>query len=132
MFGTIRKHQSWLWGIIITITVICFVFFFSPANRGTGVTRGPADFGAINGERIHEDDFLNARSEVDLQYFFMSGGSWISNEADAKKAGFDLEQRTYARLLLIQKEEQLGILVSSEMAGQFATEMLHQFGTPAV
>ena len=62
----------------------------------------------------------------------MSGGNWLNSEADAKKAGFDLEQRTYARLLLIQKEEQLGIHVSSEMAGQFATDMLHQFGTPAV
>jgi hypothetical protein len=60
----------------------------------------------------------------------MSGGNWIKDEADAKKAGFDLEQRTYARLLLIQKQEQLGIHVSSEVAGQFATDMLRQFGPP--
>ena len=131
MFGTIRKHQTWLWGVIITITVVCFVFFFSPANRGSGSSRASAYFGSINGERISEDDFRNARNEVDLQYFFMSGGNWIKDEADAKKAGFDLEQRTYARLLLIQKEDQLGIHISSEMAGQFATEMLHQFGSPA-
>jgi hypothetical protein len=130
MFGTIRKHQTWLWGIIITITVICFVFFFSPANRGTGSTRGEAYFGSINGQRISQEDFYNARKEVDLQYFFMSGGNWIKDEADAKKAGFDLEQRTYARLLLIQKQEQLGIHVSSEMAGQFATDMLRQYGAP--
>jgi hypothetical protein len=131
MFGTIRKHQTWLWGIIITITVICFVFFFSPANRGTGSSRGQAYFGSINGERISEQDFYNARKEVDLQYFFMSGGNWIRDEADAKKAGFDLEQRTYARLLLIQKQEQLGIHVSSEVAGQFATDMLRQYGPPS-
>jgi hypothetical protein len=130
MFGTIRKHQTWLWGIIITITVICFVFFFSPANRGTGSTRGEAYFGSINGQRISQEDFYSARKEVDLQYFFMSGGNWIKDEADAKKAGFDLEQRTYARLLLIQKQEQLGIHVSSEMAGQFATDMLRQYGAP--
>src|SRR6266481_1077025 len=130
MFGTIRKHQSWLWGVIITITVICFVFFFSPANRGTGSSRGPANFGSINGERITEEDFYGARKEVDLQYYFMSGGNWLRDEADAKKAGFDLEQRTYARLLLIQKEDQLGIHVSSEMAGQFATDMLRQYGPP--
>jgi len=130
MFGTIRKHQTWLWGVIITLTIVCFVFFFSPANRGSGSGRGEANFGSINGERIREEDFYNARKEVDLQYFFMSGGNWIKDEADAKKAGFDLEQRTYARLLLIQKEEQLGIHVSSEMAGQFATDMLRQFGSP--
>lgn len=130
MFGTIRKHQSWLWGVIITITVVCFVFFFSPANRGTGASRGNAYYGSINGERISEDDFRNARNEVDLQYFFMSGGNWLKDD-DAKKTGFDPEQRTYARLLLIQKEDQLGIHVSSEIAGQFATEMLHQFGSPS-
>jgi peptidyl-prolyl cis-trans isomerase D len=130
MFGTIRKHQTWLWGVIITLTVICFVFYFSPANRGSGSGRG-AYYGSINGERITEDDFRNARNEVDLQYFFMSGGSWLNSEADAKKAGFDIEQRTYARLLLIQKEDNLGIHVSSQMAGQFATDMLHQFGSPA-
>jgi hypothetical protein len=130
MFGTIRKHQTWLWGIIITITVICFVFFFSPANRGAGSSRGPVNFGSINGERISEDDFINARKEIQLQYYLMSGGNWIDNETDAKKAGFDFEQRIYARLLLIQKQEQLGIHVSSEMAGQFATDMLRQFGSP--
>jgi len=130
MFGTIRKHQTWLWGIIITITVICFVFFFSPANRGTGSSRGPVNFGSINGERISEDDFINARKEIQLQYYLMSGGNWIDNETDAKKAGFDFEQRIYTRLLLIQKQQQLGIHVSSEMAGQFATDMLRQFGSP--
>jgi len=131
MFGTIRKHQSWLWAVIATITIVSFVVFFNPNNRGTGSNRGVADHGSINGERISEQDFRNAGNEVDLQYFFMSGGNWINSEADAKKAGFDLEQRTYARLLLIQKEDQLGIHVSSEMAGQFATDMLHQFGSPA-
>jgi hypothetical protein len=130
MFGTIRKHRTWLWVVIATATIVSFVVFFNPNNRGTGSSRGPANFGSINGERISEDDFYNARKEVDLQYFFMSGGNWIRDEADAKKAGFDLEQRTYARLLLIQKEDQLGIHVSSEVAGQFATDMLHQFGQP--
>jgi hypothetical protein len=131
MFGTIRKHQTWLWTVIATVTIVSFVIFFNPNNRGTGSSRGPANFGSINGERISEEDFYNARKEVDLQYFFMSGGNWLRDEADAKKAGFDLEQRTYARLLLIQKEDQLGIHVGSEMAGQFATDMLRQYGQPS-
>jgi hypothetical protein len=130
MFGTIRKHQTWLWAVIATITIVSFVVFFNPNNRGTGSSRGTANFGSINGERISEDDFYNARKEVDMQYFFMSGGNWLRDENEAKKAGFDLEQRIYARLLLIQKEEQLGIHVSSEMAGQFATDMLRQYGPP--
>lgn len=130
MFGTIRKHQTWLWTVIATITIVSFVVFFNPNNRGSGQGRSSANYGSINGERIREDDFYNARKEVVLQYFF-STGNWLDNETEAKKANFNLEQRIYARLLLIQKEDQLGIRVSSEMAGQFATEMLHQFGSPA-
>src|SRR5215467_5384109 len=102
MFGTIRKHQTWLWGVIITITVICFVFFFSPANRGTGSSRGNVYYGSINGERISEEDFNNARKEVELEYYFKSG-SWLNNEAEAKKAGFDPDRETYIRLFLNQK-----------------------------
>ncbi len=33
MFGTIRKHQNWLWAIIITVVIISFVIFFSPDAR---------------------------------------------------------------------------------------------------
>jgi hypothetical protein len=131
MFGTIRKHQTWLWVVVATITIASFVVFFNPSNRGAGSNRGPANFGSINGERISEDDFYNARKETDLQYFFRSGGSWLNNDTDAKKAGFDVEQQIYFRLLLIQREEQLGIHVSSEMAGQFATDMLRQYGPPS-
>ena len=130
MFGTIRKHQTWLWVVVATITIASFVVFFNPSNRGAGSNRGPANFGSINGERISEDDFYNARKETDLQYFFRNGGSWLNNDTDAKKAGFDVEQQIYFRLLLIQREEQLGIHVSSEMAGQFATDMLRQYGPP--
>jgi peptidyl-prolyl cis-trans isomerase D len=130
MFGTIRKHQTWLWIVIATITIVTFVVFFNPSNRGTGSSRGPVNFGSINGERITEEDYNNARKEVLLQYFFMSG-NWLENEAAAQKAGFDFEKQVYVRLLLIQKQEQLGIHVSSDMAGQVATEMLHQFESPA-
>jgi peptidyl-prolyl cis-trans isomerase D len=130
MFTHLRKHQKWLLVVVATITIVSFVVFFNPNNRGTGSSRGPANFGSINGERISEEDYLNARNEVLLQYFFMSQGNWLESESEAKKAGFDFEQRLYARLLLIQKEEQLGIHVSSEMAGQVATEMLRQFGSP--
>ena len=70
MFGTIRKHQTWLWAVIATITIVSFVVFFNPNNRGTGSSRSTADYGSINGERISEEDFGNGRKEVDLQSLF--------------------------------------------------------------
>src|SRR5215813_15508471 len=104
MFGTIRKHQTWLWAVIITLTIISFVVFFSPYSRMNNNGRQmSSNFGSINGERISEDDFRRAYDEVKIEYFFMSGGNWPRSEEEAKKQGFDLEQKTYFRLLLIQK-----------------------------
>src|SRR5215467_2167731 len=71
MFGTIRKHQTWLWGIIITLTIISFVIFFSPYSKfNSNVRRGPFNVGTINGVRITEDEFYKAFREAELQYFF--------------------------------------------------------------
>src|SRR2546425_1425406 len=115
MIGTIRKHQTWLWAIIITVTVISFVIYFGPQSRVSGTSRGPAYYGRINGQPISEEQMANARREIELRYFFMSDGSWF-NELEAKRRGFDFEQQTYQWLLLIQKEEQLGVHVSVEVA----------------
>src|SRR5690242_14548665 len=113
MFGTIRKHQTWLWAVIITLTIISFVIFFSPYSRVNSGGRAAGDFGSIAGDKISLDDYLKAKQEVVLQYFFMSGGNWLSSEEEAKKQGFDVEQRTYARLFLIKKQEDLGIHIGS-------------------
>src|SRR5215467_7307518 len=124
MFGTIRKHQTWLWAVIITLTIISFVIFFSPYSRMNSGGRVEGDFGSIGDQKITADDYLKAKQEVLLQYFFMSGGNILQSEEEAKRMGFDVEQRTYARLFLIQKQEQMGIHVSSDVAAQFATQMI--------
>jgi hypothetical protein len=121
MFGTIRRHQTWLWAIIITLTIISFVIFFSPYTRTSQSSRR-TDLGSINGQAITRDDFNRAYDEVLLQYFFMSHGQWLTEAA--RQNSFDPEQRTYLRLLAIQKQEDLGIHVSSETAAQFATTVL--------
>ena len=127
MIGTIRKHQTWLWAIIITLTIISFVIFFSPYSKVANTRSGSFNAGSINGERITQEQFVNAQREILLQYFFRSGGNWL-NDLEAKKQGFDLERETYQWLLLIQKQEQIGIHVSSELAARFfRDEMLPQF-----
>ena len=126
MIGTIRKHQQWLWAIIITITIASFLFWNGSRGSHDSGVPGSGDFGMVGGEKVTKDDYINARNEALLQYFFMSGGNRY-DETAAKKANFNLEQRIYVRLLLIQKEEHYGIRVNSEKAGQFATRMLQQF-----
>src|ERR1043166_2329476 len=123
MFGTIRRHQTWLWAVIITLTIISFVIFFSPYSR-TQRTQRRASHGSINGQTITDDDFNHAYKEVLLQYFFRNK-TWLS---EAESTRFEPERQTYIRLLLIQKQEDLGIYVSSKTAAEFATEMLRNFG----
>jgi hypothetical protein len=128
MFGTIRRHQTWLWAVIITLTIISFVIFFSPAskmnNAGGGGRSG--NYGFINDQPVSREDMGNAMREVELHYFFTNGrGHWP--DASAKQNGFDPEREAYQWLLLIQKEEQMGIHSSSEAVAQTARQMVAQF-----
>ena len=74
MFGTIRKHQNWLWIVIITVIIISFVVFFSPdvklgANRTTG-----GESGSINGKPIPAEEYQEAYEEAKLSHFMRTGG----------------------------------------------------------
>ena len=124
MFGTIRKHQKWLWAIIITLTIISFVIFFSPYQRMTGAQRGAANLGSINGERITQEEYFKAYKEICLRTFFMTG-NWPDDEA--RKQGGDVERETYQWMLLVQKEQQLGIHISTDVSAQGAKAMMTQF-----
>ena len=125
MFGTIRKHQTWLWAVIITLTIISFVIFFTPGRNGGQRGYGANNYGKINGEPITQDQMDGAARDVSLLYFFMSNGHWP--DAEAKARGFDVDKESYLWLLLLQEEQRLGISVSSETAAQFAREMLAPF-----
>lgn len=125
MFGTIRRHQTWLWALIITVIVISFVIYFSPYSRMNNDRRNSVDYGSINGERISERQFAQARREIELFYFFMSGGQWP--EEEGRNSRFDPMQETYKWLLLIQKQEQFGIHVSDDTAAQMAQALVRQF-----
>jgi hypothetical protein len=121
MIGTIRKHQTWLWAIIITIVIISFVVFFSPYSRMNSSRRGQVNYGSINGEPITETAFGDAWREIELQIFFRNG-RW-PDESDKK----DLETETFKWLLLLQKQKEMGIQVGSEAAARTAKGMLSQF-----
>src|SRR6266850_2615819 len=122
MFGTIRKHQTWLWAIIITLTIISFVIYFGPQSKlNSGRGGGTANLGSINGERITPEEYGNTEREVSLRYFFMSGN--FPNE-ETRKSGFDPMRETYYRLLLIHKQNDAGIHLSSEAIAQTARNLL--------
>src|SRR5436190_2825818 len=124
MFGTIRKHQKWLWLIIITLTIVSFVAFFNPTQKVANKQSGEFYVGTIYNEPISRDQWYNGQREILLQYLFNSG-TWY-DEQEAKRQNFRLDERTFVRLMLIQKQEDLGIQVGSDMAAKVATQMLRQ------
>lgn len=124
MFGTIRKHQTWLWAVIITLTIISFVSFLSP-NSKMNAGRASDHYGSINGERINQVQFAKAYREVDLHTFFMSGGHWLNE--DKKQTKVDPERETYQWLFLTQLQRKLGIHVSDDTAASMAQQMIRSF-----
>jgi hypothetical protein len=124
MFGTIRKHQNWLWAIIITVVIVSFVMFFSPYQKMDRGGRTRSEFGSINGEPVTREDYLNAAREVRLRYFFMNGGRWPD---DDRQSGFDPDQETYQWLLLLNREKEAGVHVSPELVAQTGRQMLDNF-----
>jgi peptidyl-prolyl cis-trans isomerase D len=125
MIGTIRKHSKWLWVVIITLTVISFIYWgASPAQRGGG-GHTSGDFGSINGKKITQQEYVDARNEFKLFYLFQYG-TWPDKKASMSEN--DMERETYVRLLLMQKASDLGIHVGLDTAATVANQMLRSFG----
>jgi hypothetical protein len=133
MFGTIRKHQTWLWLVIIVPTIIAFVVLFSPYSQRQDTSGGPTGLGTVAGKKVTETDIRAAQNEVLLRYFFMTGQF---PDDDARRRGFDPAREAYQWLFLVRKQEELGIEVSPDIAARIGREMLSNFerqgiGTPA-
>jgi hypothetical protein len=110
MFGTFRKHQTWLWVFIIVVVSLSMVVFFS---SDAGISRNRArggDFGSINGRPISQEDYLNAHQEVKLAYFFQTG-KWPTRDESSSGR---LENETISRVFLIQKLSEMDIQVSEK------------------
>jgi SurA-like protein len=122
MFGTIRRHQNWLWIIIIAIIVISFVVFFSPDVNLGGGGRGRAtrDHGSINGQRISDKDYYAAYQEARLNHFFRTG-QWPGHDQSAQDM---LERDALQRVFLIGKLKDLDIKVSDEAVARVTRDRL--------
>src|ERR1041384_842995 len=100
MFGTIRKHQTWLWAVIITLTIISFVIYFGPNSRLNASRSRSGNFGSINGRQITQQDYNNAYREVDLHTFIRTG-RWLKE--DKARTETDVQRDVYQWLLLVER-----------------------------
>jgi hypothetical protein len=125
MIGTIRKHSKWLWVVIITLTVVSFIYWgAAPAQRGGGGRAG-GDFGSVYGKKITQPEYVQAFNEFKLFYLFHYG-AWPDKKAGISEA--EMEREAYIRLLLVKKADDLGIHVGLDAAAVSANQMLRSLG----
>jgi len=129
MFGTIRKHQQWVWVPVVAITSIGMVWFFTNSSSMgdanapdrpyimSGTTNGKPP--TINGRPITISQFRSAHTETVLGHFFRANGKWPESEDKDS-----LEHDTVIRVFMLQKLKDLDIHVSDEAVARLALERL--------
>jgi peptidyl-prolyl cis-trans isomerase D len=111
MFATIRKHQKWLWLIVIVLVIIAFVILMDPTYSVTGgrILGEAGSFGTINGRPIAREELLETRDEVNLHFRLLTG-RW-PGEDETSRMWFNPDQRIHQRLVLLEKIRALDIQV---------------------
>lgn len=123
MFGTIRKHQTWLWFIIIGLMVLSMVTFNQMGRQGNRRTGG--EFGAIDGRPVTQTEYQNANAEATLLYY-LSTGDWP--EPGTTRPGWNQEQEADKRIFLVRKLDQYNIHTDSDSVARLARDILREVG----
>ena len=124
MFGTIRKHQGWLWIIIIAVTCLSMVVYFQPGKAGNGQAR-TGDFGSIDNKTVTATEMQGAKNEAALYYFMRTRG-WPDSAQASKQ--FDWDQEAYKRLFLLRRLDDYNIHSDPGAAAQVAGMILRELG----
>lgn len=114
MFASIRRHQQWLFAIIIGVVIISFVIFFTP-DVGRGFRRGSRgnEFGTVYGQPVTRDEYVEARQEAALMFRFNSG-EWPDRSRMARQMGYDIGRETLNRVVLLRKLREMRVEVSDD------------------
>jgi hypothetical protein len=121
MIGTIRKHQKWLWMVIIVATILSFLIYFTPNSRNSILDRTPSsvNLGSVFGDPITPEQLRAAEQEGRI-FFRLSYGEWPESEERRKEVRRFAEQR----LLLNAELEQFHITATPELAARYTKQLL--------
>src|SRR5688500_229567 len=101
MFGTIRRHQKWLLGVIIVVVIIAFVFYFDPTVQNRSQNQGPTEVFELNGQPVTQKMLQDSAREVRLLYF-LNFRKWPEQDTErAQQIGFDVETEAYLRMFRV-------------------------------
>jgi hypothetical protein len=124
MFGTIRKHQTWLWVFLVGVMSLGLVFFFTPSaytDRGGG-SRAEGENGSINGKPITQADYYDAFKEIRIASFLHTGKWPGKDDSDERLSG-----ETVARVFMVKKLKEMGIEASDRAVGLMVHEQLKDY-----
>lgn len=116
MFGTIRKHQNWLWYVIIAVMIIGMITWTNQLGKSGG-NRGAGNLGVIDGHAVTESEYRDAQTEATLMGL-LRNRRWPDNVG---------QQEIYERLFLIRKLEQYNIHTDPDAVAQIAGMYVRQF-----
>lgn len=123
MFGTIRRHQSWLLILIIAAVIISFVVYFQPGGGPSNSNANASAF-ELNGKPVTEKMIQGAAREVRLLYF-LNFRRWPEQDTErAQQMGFDIEQEAYLRLFRAAKAEEAGIRIPDQTVADLARRLM--------
>jgi hypothetical protein len=116
MFGTIRKHQQWLWVIIVAGVIISFTAFFGPNQPSLrSMLGGGPDRGSIDGQPVTQDLIHRANRLTKLrEHLFNSRGSSAS----------ETEQQVLQTMLVLGKLKSGKVDVSDDDVGAWIKQNL--------
>ncbi len=123
IIGTLRKHQQWLWVLIITAVIVSFVIYFSPNQPGgRSMSRGDRQVGLLDGEPVGEQQVRDALHQAELGGFLRFGEGYRSGRAE--QMGFNVKQETMQRLFLDRRIKEYGIHSSDAAVATWIREYL--------
>src|SRR5262245_16368790 len=126
MFGTIRKHQTWLWAMLVVLMSISLVALFTTdysGGNGGAVRRGQADHGSINGKPIGEGEYNDAWREIQIASFLHTGKWPGSDEASGRR----MESEVISRVFILNKLREMNIKASEKAAAIMVQEQLRDY-----
>ena len=126
MFGTIRKHQTWLWVVVIIAVSAGMLLLFVETDVWSVLGNRPTargEFGSINGKQIGQTEFYEAYRETRLREY-MRSGKWPGNEESVSRV---LEYQAASRVYIIHKMREMNIVPSDKAVGLLSQEHLHDY-----